>query len=325
MLEHGVADRPRRASCTRTARRDLVRDARPRRARRARATSSSCRSVARDVTERRRAEETLRASEAAAVAARDALSERARRDDAVRHHRHRRRRPDHGLQRWRRAHARLSRGRPRRAPPPRSLPRPRGARAPRGRVRRAGRARARLRHAPQGHRHARLDARPQRRRQAAGLAHDHGDPHARDGALTGYLGIGRDITAERQAARELRDAEERFRNAFDKAPIGKALVSTEGGSCASTTRSARIIGYAEQESARDDVPVADAPRRSRRRPRARASPARGRERCLCDGEALPARRRPLHLGPPERLAGARRGAARRSTSSRRSRTSASRS
>ena len=47
---------------------------------------------------------------------------------------------------------------------------------------------------------------------------------AADGTLTGYLGIGRDITAERQAARELRDAEERFRNAFDQAPIGKALV-----------------------------------------------------------------------------------------------------
>ena len=48
------------------------------------------------------------------------------------------------------------------------------------------------------------------------------------GTLTGYLGIGRDITAERQAARELREAEERFRIAFDKAPIGKARVSTEG-------------------------------------------------------------------------------------------------
>jgi diguanylate cyclase (GGDEF)-like protein/PAS domain S-box-containing protein len=65
------------------------------------------------------------------------------------------------------------------------------------------------------------------------------------GELTGYLGIGRDITAERQAARELRDAEERFRNAFDKAPIGKALVSTDGVFTRVNSALCTILGYEE--------------------------------------------------------------------------------
>jgi diguanylate cyclase (GGDEF)-like protein/PAS domain S-box-containing protein len=67
-----------------------------------------------------------------------------------------------------------------------------------------------------------------------------------DGKLTGYLGIGRDITAERQAALELRDAEERFRNAFDQAPIGKALVSPEGRFTRVNSALCRILGYSEQ-------------------------------------------------------------------------------
>jgi diguanylate cyclase (GGDEF)-like protein/PAS domain S-box-containing protein len=69
----------------------------------------------------------------------------------------------------------------------------------------------------------------------------------RDGGLTGYLGIGRDITAERQAARELRDAEERFRNAFDQAPIGKALVSPEGRFTRVNSALCGILGYSEQQ------------------------------------------------------------------------------
>jgi diguanylate cyclase (GGDEF)-like protein/PAS domain S-box-containing protein len=66
------------------------------------------------------------------------------------------------------------------------------------------------------------------------------------GALTGYLGIGRDITAERQAARELRDAEERFRNAFDQAPIGKALVSPDGRFTRVNSALCGILGYGEE-------------------------------------------------------------------------------
>jgi diguanylate cyclase (GGDEF)-like protein/PAS domain S-box-containing protein len=67
------------------------------------------------------------------------------------------------------------------------------------------------------------------------------------GTLTGYLGIGRDITGERQAARELRDAEERFRLAFDKAPIGKALVSTDGVFTRVNSALCAILGYAEHD------------------------------------------------------------------------------
>jgi diguanylate cyclase (GGDEF)-like protein/PAS domain S-box-containing protein len=68
-----------------------------------------------------------------------------------------------------------------------------------------------------------------------------------DGTLTGYLGIGRDITAERQAARELRDAEERFRNAFDQAPIGKALVSLDGRFTRVNAALGLILGCDEAE------------------------------------------------------------------------------
>jgi diguanylate cyclase (GGDEF)-like protein/PAS domain S-box-containing protein len=67
-----------------------------------------------------------------------------------------------------------------------------------------------------------------------------------DGTLTGYLGIGRDITAERQAARELREAEERFRNAFDQAPIGKALVSPDGRFTRVNSALCGILGYSEE-------------------------------------------------------------------------------
>jgi diguanylate cyclase (GGDEF)-like protein/PAS domain S-box-containing protein len=67
------------------------------------------------------------------------------------------------------------------------------------------------------------------------------------GAIAGYLGIGRDITAERQAARELRDAEERFRNAFDQAPIGKALVSPDGRFTRVNAALCSITGHTEAE------------------------------------------------------------------------------
>jgi diguanylate cyclase (GGDEF)-like protein/PAS domain S-box-containing protein len=59
--------------------------------------------------------------------------------------------------------------------------------------------------------------------------------------------VARDITADRHAARELREAEERFRNAFDQAPIGKALVSTEGRFMRVNAALCRITGYSEQD------------------------------------------------------------------------------
>ncbi|MDX6618447.1 MAG: hypothetical protein QOK36_833 [Gaiellales bacterium] len=59
--------------------------------------------------------------------------------------------------------------------------------------------------------------------------------------------VARDITAERHAAEELREAEERFRNAFDQAPIGKALVSTDGHFTRVNAALCRITGYSEEE------------------------------------------------------------------------------
>jgi diguanylate cyclase (GGDEF)-like protein/PAS domain S-box-containing protein len=59
--------------------------------------------------------------------------------------------------------------------------------------------------------------------------------------------VARDITAERHAASELRVAEQRFRNAFDQAPIGKALVSPDGRFMRVNSALSRITGYSEGE------------------------------------------------------------------------------
>jgi diguanylate cyclase (GGDEF)-like protein/PAS domain S-box-containing protein len=67
-----------------------------------------------------------------------------------------------------------------------------------------------------------------------------------DGTVVELQTVARDITAERHAAEELREAEERFRNAFDQAPIGKALVSTEGRFTRVNTALCRITGYSEE-------------------------------------------------------------------------------
>ena len=184
--------------------------------------------VARDVTERRQAEEVLRASEAAAVAARDALETVL---DATTQYAIIGTDAD-GLITVFNGGAELMLGYRAEdvvgAAPPRAVPRPRGARAasasefgiPVTRV---------LGH---GTRDKDTDTRDWTLVRRDGfkvpVALTITAIRASDGTLTGYLGIGRDITAERQAARELRDAEERFRNAFDQAPIGKALVSPDG-------------------------------------------------------------------------------------------------
>lgn len=57
----------------------------------------------------------------------------------------------------------------------------------------------------------------------------------------------RDVTDRKQAEEELRQAEERFRGAFENAPIGMALVSP-GGRFLRVNRSlCEIIGYSEEE------------------------------------------------------------------------------
>ncbi len=310
-LEADARARPgvgrRRASCTRTAARSGSRRAAAPCAT-STATWSSCRSWrATSPSDAQGGGDAARERERGRRRARRA-PHRARRDDAVRDHRHRRRRPDHRLQRRRRAHARLPRrGRSSGATAPicstiaRSSSASRSssacrssacsgtARATRTRTRATGRSSAATARS--------CRCRSRSRRSAT--------PTARSPATSAS---GATSPAERQAARELRDAEERFRNAFDQAPIGKALVSTEGVFIRVNDALCRITGYAEAELLGDDVPGADAPRRPRRRPRRTCDRLlAGRERVVLDGEALPARRRALHLGAAERLARARRG------------------
>ena len=46
--------------------------------------------------------------------------------------------------------------------------------------------------------------------------------------VIGASTVARDITEQRAAEIALKDAEERFRRAFDEAPIGMALISSDG-------------------------------------------------------------------------------------------------
>jgi PAS domain-containing protein len=50
-----------------------------------------------------------------------------------------------------------------------------------------------------------------------------------DGVLAGFMGVARDITAEAAAQAELADSEERFRLAFDTAPVGMLFVGLTPG------------------------------------------------------------------------------------------------
>jgi diguanylate cyclase (GGDEF)-like protein/PAS domain S-box-containing protein len=68
-----------------------------------------------------------------------------------------------------------------------------------------------------------------------------------DGTTVELQTVARDITAERHAAEELREAEERFRNAFDQAPIGKALVSPDGRFTRVNSALCKMLGYSEQQ------------------------------------------------------------------------------
>ncbi len=106
---------------------------------------------------------------------------------------------------------------------------------------------------------------------------------------------------------ELRDAEERFRNAFDQAPIGKALVSPDGRFTRVNSALCSILGYGEAELLETTFQTLTHPDDLDVDLGQHAPHAGGQERVVRDGEALPARRRPLHLGPPERLPRARRG------------------
>ena len=68
-----------------------------------------------------------------------------------------------------------------------------------------------------------------------------------EGGVAGYLGTVQDVTELRQREAALREAEERFRHAFEHALIGVALVSPEGEWLRVNRRMCTMTGYREDE------------------------------------------------------------------------------
>lgn len=71
--------------------------------------------------------------------------------------------------------------------------------------------------------------------------------HDDEGNLTGFLGIGKDITEQQQAMQSLYKSEARFAGAFQYAAIGMALVSLEGHWQKVNASVCDIVGYSESE------------------------------------------------------------------------------
>ena len=145
-----------------------------------------------------------------------------------------------------------------------------------------------------------------------------------DPAVEGIVISARDLTDRRRAEAELREAQERFRSAFEHAPIGMALdvarrppvpreprARCRSSGAASRSCSASSILDLSHPDDRDAVPRVD------------GATALGRDRELPARAAVPAPRRPPGLGVGERVARPRRQRRNRCTSSARSRTSPS--
>ncbi|MGC4074677.1 MAG: PAS domain S-box protein [Nibricoccus sp.] len=67
------------------------------------------------------------------------------------------------------------------------------------------------------------------------------------GAITGFMGIANDLTRSRAAETALRDSEERFRQSFQFAGIGMALVGLDGRWLQVNPAVCQILGYNAQE------------------------------------------------------------------------------
>ncbi|MBL1175633.1 MAG: PAS domain S-box protein [Pantanalinema sp. GBBB05] len=78
--------------------------------------------------------------------------------------------------------------------------------------------------------------------------HDRGFPIASENDQIQWVtGIAEDITSRKQAEAALRESEDRFRSAFDNAPIGIALVSLDGRWLKVNPALCDILGYSEAE------------------------------------------------------------------------------
>jgi PAS domain S-box-containing protein len=67
------------------------------------------------------------------------------------------------------------------------------------------------------------------------------------GEIVGTMGISRDITDQKRRDSVLRESQERFRRAFDDAPIGMGLVSTDGRWLKVNRALCDMLGYSEAE------------------------------------------------------------------------------
>ncbi len=89
------------------------------------------------------------------------------------------------------------------------------------------------------------------RRSDAGVLHYisvSGEPfYDAQGVFKGYRGIGSDITERLQRENALLESEARFRNAFDAAAIGMAIVSLDGKWLQANPPLCRMLGYSEPE------------------------------------------------------------------------------
>ena len=68
-----------------------------------------------------------------------------------------------------------------------------------------------------------------------------------DGALVGVLGIGRNISARKQAEDRLRESEQRFTATFDQAAVGIARVGPDGQWLDVNKKLCEIVGYSREE------------------------------------------------------------------------------